>query len=47
MAMGEEDEDDKEKDWLMTDEDDLAVDSGTDLIIQEVDDSEDEQELQN
>ncbi|XP_048860684.1 zinc finger and BTB domain-containing protein 8A isoform X3 [Brienomyrus brachyistius] len=47
MGMGEEDEDDKEKDWLMTDEDDLAVDSGTDLIIQEVDDSEEEQELQN
>lgn len=28
--------------WVITDEDDLAEDSGADLIIQEVDDSDEE-----
>ncbi|KAG9330806.1 hypothetical protein JZ751_022058 [Albula glossodonta] len=41
-------EDDGEKAWLMTDDDDdLAEDSGADLIIQEVDDSEEELDLQS
>ncbi|XP_066573354.1 zinc finger and BTB domain-containing protein 8A isoform X1 [Amia ocellicauda] len=41
--MGEEDEE-GEKSWSMTDEDELAEDSGADLIIQEVDDSDEELE---
>ncbi|KAJ8356804.1 hypothetical protein SKAU_G00195980 [Synaphobranchus kaupii] len=42
------DEDDRDKAWLLTDDDDddLAEDSGADLIIQEVDDSEEELDLQ-
>ncbi|XP_036398663.1 zinc finger and BTB domain-containing protein 8A [Megalops cyprinoides] len=41
-------EDDQDKAWLMADDDDddLAEDSGADLIIQEVDDSEEELDLQ-
>ncbi|KAJ8287399.1 hypothetical protein COCON_G00000580 [Conger conger] len=39
-------EDDHEKAWLLEDEDELAEDSGADLIIQEVDDSEEELDLQ-
>ncbi|XP_029114263.1 zinc finger and BTB domain-containing protein 8A isoform X2 [Scleropages formosus] len=46
----DEDKEDKEEDWLAVaddddDEDELAVDSGADLIIQEVDASDEEQEL--
>ncbi|KAL4624110.1 zinc finger and BTB domain-containing protein 8A [Arapaima gigas] len=43
----EEDREDEEKDWLAAEDDDLAVDSGTDLIIQEVEGSDEEPELQN
>ncbi|KAJ8402886.1 hypothetical protein AAFF_G00362000 [Aldrovandia affinis] len=47
LAVDAEDND-HDKAWLLTDEDedDLAEDSGADLIIQEVDDSEEELDLQ-
>ncbi|XP_010877512.1 zinc finger and BTB domain-containing protein 8A [Esox lucius] len=37
---GEEEDGEAQRSWLVTDDDDLAEDSGADLIIQEVDDSD-------
>ncbi|KAL0969248.1 hypothetical protein UPYG_G00224460 [Umbra pygmaea] len=37
---GEEEDAERQRTWLVTDDDDLAEDSGADLIIQEVDDSD-------
>uniref|UniRef100_A0A4W5MS52 Zinc finger and BTB domain containing 8A n=1 Tax=Hucho hucho TaxID=62062 RepID=A0A4W5MS52_9TELE len=39
---GEEEDGDTQRSWLVTDDDDLAEDSGADLIIQEVEDSDEE-----
>lgn len=35
-------EEDTKRSWMVTDDDDLAEDSGADLIIQQVDDSDEE-----
>lgn len=42
LGVEEELEGNRNASWGMEDEDDLAEDSGTDLIIQEVDDSDEE-----
>lgn len=42
LGVDGEEEGDTKSTWMVTDDDDLAEDSGADLIIQQVDDSEDE-----
>ncbi|XP_028294290.1 zinc finger and BTB domain-containing protein 8A [Gouania willdenowi] len=42
LGVDGEEEGDPKRGWMMTDDDDLAEDSGADLIIQQVDDSDDE-----
>lgn len=42
LGVDGEEEGDTKSTWMVTDDDDLAEDSGTDLIIQQVDDSEEE-----
>lgn len=42
LGVDGEEEGDSKSTWMVTDDDDLAEDSGADLIIQQVDDSEEE-----
>ncbi|XP_030247162.1 zinc finger and BTB domain-containing protein 8A isoform X3 [Sparus aurata] len=42
LGVDGEEEGDTKRSWMVTDDDDLAEDSGADLIIQQVDDSEEE-----
>lgn len=42
LGVEEETSENREMAWVMDDDDDLAEDSGTDLIIQEVEDSDEE-----
>lgn len=42
LGVDGEEEGDTKSTWMVTDDDDLAEDSGADLIIQQVDDSEEE-----
>lgn len=42
LGVDGEEEGETQRSWLVTDDDDLAEDSGADLIIQEVDDSDEE-----
>lgn len=42
LGVDGEEEGDTKRNWMVTDEDDLAEDSGADLIIQQVDDSDEE-----
>lgn len=44
LGVDGEEEGDTKSTWMVTDDDDLAEDSGADLIIQQVDDSEEELE---
>ena len=42
LGVDGEEEGDSKRSWMVTDDDDLAEDSGADLIIQQVDDSDEE-----
>ncbi len=42
LGVDGEEEGDAKRSWMVTDDDDLAEDSGADLIIQQVDDSDEE-----
>lgn len=42
LGVDGEEEGDTKRSWMVTDDDDLAEDSGADLIIQQVDDSDEE-----
>lgn len=42
LGVDGEEEGDTKRNWMVNDEDDLAEDSGADLIIQQVDDSDEE-----
>lgn len=42
LGVDGEEEGDAKRNWMVNDEDDLAEDSGADLIIQQVDDSDEE-----
>lgn len=42
LGVDGEEEGDAKRSWIVTDDDDLAEDSGADLIIQQVDDSDEE-----
>lgn len=42
LGVDGEEEGDTKRNWMANDDDDLAEDSGADLIIQQVDDSDDE-----
>lgn len=42
LGVDGEEEGDTKRSWMVNDEDDLAEDSGADLIIQQVDDSDEE-----
>lgn len=44
LGVDGEEEGDTKSTWMVTDDDELAEDSGADLIIQQVDDSEEELE---
>lgn len=42
LGVDGEEEEDSKRTWMVNDDDDLAEDSGADLIIQQVDDSDEE-----